>query len=91
MHPSWRWLGQLKEIVWPRELTLAEKRLPRGAKTTFSETKGRKTWFEVHTILGMIWDDALQECFVLLWEEGDEELKNLKSCDVNACLEATFI
>ena len=41
-------------IVWPRELTPEEKRLTRGTKITFSETKGRKTWFEVHTILGMI-------------------------------------
>ena len=45
---------QLKEIAWPREQTPEEKRLTRGTKTRFSETIGRKTWFEVHTILGMI-------------------------------------
>ncbi len=82
---------QLKEIVWPRELTPEEKRLTRGIKIRFSETRGRKTWFEVHTILGMIWDDALQEYFVLLWQEGEEEPKNLKDCDVNAYLGDVYL
>ena len=82
---------QLKEIVWPRELTPEEKRLTRGAKIRFSETIGRKTWFEVHTILGMIWDDTLQEYFVLLWQEGEEEPKSLKDCDVNAYLGDVYL
>ncbi len=82
---------QLKEIVWPRELTPEEKRLTRGTKIKFSGTKGRKTWFEVHTILGMIWDDTLQEHFALLWEEGEKEPKNLQDCDVNAYLGDVYL
>ena len=44
----------------------------------FSETKGRKTWFEVHTILGMMWDDTLQS-FALLWERVTKSLKISKT------------
>ena len=41
---------QLKEIVWPRELTAVEKQLKRGARIRFSETKRRQIVFEVHTM-----------------------------------------
>ena len=39
----------------------------------------------------MIWDDTLQEYFVLLWQEGEEEPKNLKDCDVNAYLGDVYL
>ena len=52
--------------------------LKRGARIRFSETKRRQSVFEVHTILGLIWDDELDEYFVLLWMDGDEEPKRLK-------------
>ena len=77
---------QLKEIVWPRELTAVERQLKRGARIRFSETKLRQIEFEVHTILGMIWDDELDEYFVLLWMDGDEEPKRLKDYQSNPCL-----
>ena len=82
---------QLKEIAWPRELATEERRLTRGTKIRLSETKGRRTWLEVHTILGVTWDDALRERFVLLWQEGDEEPKSLRDCDVNACLGGVYL
>ena len=82
---------QLKEIVWPRELTAVEKQLKRGARIRFSETKRRQIVFEVHTILGMIWDDELDEYFVLLWMDGDEEPKRLKDCQSNAYLNDVYL
>ena len=50
---------QLKEIVWPRELNADEMQLKWGTRIRFSETKRRQIMFEVHTILGLIWDDEL--------------------------------
>ena len=82
---------QLKEIVWPRELTAVERQLKRGARIRFSETKLRQIVFEVHTILGMIWDDELDEYFVLLWMDGDEEPKRLKDCQSNAYLNDVYL
>ena len=39
----------------------------------------------------MMWDDALREYFVLLWQEGDEEPKNLRDCDINAYLSDVYL
>lgn len=52
----------------------------------FSATKRRQIVLEVHTVLGMIWDDEVDECFVLLWIKGDEEPKILKDYQSNAYL-----
>ena len=57
---------QLKEIVWPRELTAVERQLKRGARIRFSETKLRQIVFEVHTILGLIWDGVLEHSYTLV-------------------------
>jgi len=77
---------QLKEIVWPGELFAVEKQLKGGAMIRFSATKRRQIVLEVHTVLGMIWDDEVDECFVLLWIKGDEEPKILKDYQSNAYL-----
>ena len=82
---------QLKEIVWPRELNAEEMQLKRGTRIRFSETKRRQIVFEVHTILGLIWDDELDEYFVLLWMDGDEEPKRLKDCQSNAYLNDVYL
>ena len=68
-----------------------EERLTRGTETRFSENEGRRTCFEVHTILDVMWGDTLRERFVLLWNEGDEEPKNFKDCDINAYLGDVYL
>ena len=58
--------------------------LKRGARIRFSETKRRQIVFEVHIILGVIWDDELDKYFVLIWMDGDEEpeTERLKDCQL---------
>lgn len=82
---------QLKGIVWPDELTTVEKKLKRGTRIRFSETKRRQIVFEVHTILGIIWDDELDKQFVLLWMENDKKPKSLKDCQSNAYLRDAYL
>ena len=82
---------QLKEIVWPKDLTEQQQRLVRGAVVEYSDRKRGKDVFECNTVLGIQWDDEVNEYYALLWKHGTPQPQTLKEVKHFAYLGPIFL